>query len=58
MLKSKNKIKEKKNIYIHCYGGGGGVFTTKKKKLECEPVQRIIYLKDNRDKLKAAPCYV
>lgn len=56
MLKSKNKIKEKKNIYIHCYGGG--VYLQQKKKLECEPVQRIIYLKDNRDKLKAAPCYV
>lgn len=58
MLKSKNKIKEKKNIYIHCYGGGGVYLQQKKKKLECEPVQRIIYLKDNRDKLKAAPCYV
>lgn len=57
MLKSKNKIKEKKNIYIHCYGGGV-YLQQKKKKLECEPVQRIIYLKDNRDKLKAAPCYV
>lgn len=56
MLKSKNKIKEKKNIYIHCYGGG--CIYNNKKKLECEPVQRIIYLKDNRDKLKAAPCYV
>lgn len=38
--------------------GGGVYLQQKKKKLECEPVQRIIYLKDNRDKLKAAPCYV
>lgn len=57
MLKSKNKIKEKK-IYIYIVIGGGGVYLQQKKKLECEPVQRIIYLKDNRDKLKAAPCYV